>query len=652
MSQSCRLSSAARSVESRIEPLPRPARHSTLRRPRSHRRGGFTLLEVLIATAVTLLMMVSLAQIFKTIGDSMKQGRAALELNNRLRSVALRIRSDLENLTVIPDPPADPSTGTGYLKIFDGSLTDYTAATASLALSRFGDVDDILLATARAGDVWFSGKVPTFVLRGGYTGAPDDLVPVSISSQHAEIVMFVEPIVASTSTALPGVVNTDRNPVYLVANPGFFQDNEANSIPDGYRVHYRTLLIRPDLNLASGILPADTASGVFIAGPQTLRLPDGTTTALASPLFDMAPTHTLSDLSVRRVVNSSDGLPGIADFIAANSLEDLMNPANRFAHIQVPISGTSNSTMPLLALGPANSALYSSEPDGTLGGTGFQVGSGFLHPAYMLHDPAIFYDPDTSVAPVAVLPPSRIGEDILASDILAFDIKGFDPGVPLLLSPGANGTSEAGAAGSDDLVLSPNDPGYASVLGSTPVGTGEFVDLCWGRKTVQQFFALGGTTLPAGANLWGQLSGYSQANYTTAPVGSLPFTNALYKSGLVYQPPGATQLVLQPSYDTWTTSYEGDGLFQAERMGRRGVVVGGSGAPLEGWRNAGGLVVDAGTDGLDNTGSTAGVDDIAEQETSAPFPVKLRGIKISIRMEDPATRQVKQMSVAKEFVSQ
>ena len=38
------------------------------RRPRAHRtprsRGGFTLLEVLIATAVTLLMMLSLSQIF------------------------------------------------------------------------------------------------------------------------------------------------------------------------------------------------------------------------------------------------------------------------------------------------------------------------------------------------------------------------------------------------------------------------------------------------------------------------------------------------------------------------------------------------------------------------------------------------------------
>ena len=67
-------------------------------------RGGFTLLEVLVATAVTLLMMVSLAQIFKVIGDSMKQGRAALELNSRIRNVAHRIQLDLNNMTVVPKP--------------------------------------------------------------------------------------------------------------------------------------------------------------------------------------------------------------------------------------------------------------------------------------------------------------------------------------------------------------------------------------------------------------------------------------------------------------------------------------------------------------------------------------------------------------------
>ena len=95
---------------------------------RFHRspRRGFTLLEVLVATTVTLLMMAALAKIFKDIGTSMKQGRATLELNNRLRDVTFRMRRDLQNLTCTPNPPAGDTTGMGYMQYYDGPQTDYT----------------------------------------------------------------------------------------------------------------------------------------------------------------------------------------------------------------------------------------------------------------------------------------------------------------------------------------------------------------------------------------------------------------------------------------------------------------------------------------------------------------------------------------------
>ncbi len=117
----------------------------------------------MIATAVTLLMMISLVQVFKVIGDSMKQGRAALQMNNSLRSVTTRLRQDLANLTVRVDPPSDTSSGGGYFEYFDGSMTDYTAAlfaTDAPRSNRFGDSDDILMFTARAGTSWFTAKYP------------------------------------------------------------------------------------------------------------------------------------------------------------------------------------------------------------------------------------------------------------------------------------------------------------------------------------------------------------------------------------------------------------------------------------------------------------------------------------------------------------
>ncbi len=638
---------------------------SLLAKQRRAHRSGFTLLEVLIATAVTLLMMISLAQIFKVIGDSMKQGRAALELNNRLRSVALRIRSDLEHLTVIPDPPGNPSEGQGYLKLYDGSMTDFSANSLDPQLNRLGDVDDIVMGTVQARDVWFTGKVPRFVLTGTSPAVPADLELVSIASQNAEIALFVQPTVAETNLNYPTISNPLRDPSYLAGYTDFFEDVDNNNVPDSYRLHYRVLLIRPDLNLPIGRLPASLPADpeIFRAGPQVLTLPDSTTVNLPSPLCDMSAIHSLCDLSVRRIYDPSDMLPGTDDYIAANSLEDLVNPANRFAHVQFPIPGTSSTTMPLLALSQAASAVYTDEPAGNLGGPGFLVGTGFLHPAFQLQHPP---SGDT-----------RVGEDILANDILAFDVKGFDNGVPLLPSLGPDGAfgiagvnddgqgavddaAEFGWAGSDDAILSPNDPGYINVLGSAPVGTGEYVDLGWGRKTVLHALSTTPPTpVPGNANLWSQLSGYSSTNYATNGA-ARGYSTGMYGSGQVITTPGGALHVLQPSFDTWTSSYEGDGILQAYRSGREGVTrisgtvalfgTGASDVPnaVPAWRR---VSFDAANDGIDNN-LAGGVDDVSELETMAPFPVKLRGMKLIVRMEDVATRQIKQMSIAREFVSQ
>jgi prepilin-type N-terminal cleavage/methylation domain-containing protein len=604
-------------------------------------RQGFTLLEVMIATAVTLLMMLSLAQIFKVIGDSMKQGRAVLELNNRLRSVVYRLRTDLDRLTAFPEPPADPSTATGYLQIFDGSLTDFSTSNISLAHSRFGDVDDIFMATIRAGDVWFTGKVPAYILAQRAPNSAADIQMVTIASQYAEVAVFAQPA--------PGTSTSGTN----------FKDSDGLSgFPDSFRLHYRTLLIRPDLNLSTGLLPG----GTFGPESWTICRPEGN--GLPSPLSDMAKAHQQCDLSIRRVFDPSTPATGI-DPVAANSLEDLVDPANRFAHVQVPISGTRSTTMPLLALDVAlgvttaivdttttPNAQYNNAFEPTGGGS-IQVGSGFLHPAFVLRG-------------------DRTGEDLLGSDILAFDIKVFDPGVPLLASPGPDRVDELGAAGTDDVVLSPNDPGYAAALtsGVSAVGTGEYVDLAWARKLVAHSLNPA-SAINASTNVWSPFSGFSQANFSPAvPINS--YTDGLYKSGYILRVGnGPVPLVLQPCFDTWTSRYEGDGVLQAQLIGEAGVIridgalnLYGIGSGTDAgniyppWKNNGGVpVIDAATDGLDNNPPPGpltglGIDDASELETSPPYPTPLRGIKISVRMEDPLTRQIKQMSAGKEFVSQ
>ncbi|MCA9134834.1 MAG: hypothetical protein KDA45_16815, partial [Planctomycetales bacterium] len=220
----------------------------------------------------------------------------------------------------------------------------------------------------------------------------------------------------------------------------------------------------------------------------------------------------------------------------------------------------------------------------------------------------------------------------------------YDPGVPLLATSNLD-------------VLSPNDPGYRDLVGAAPVATGEYVDLGWARKLATHGATQ--TAMAAGTNIWSPMSGYSQTNF--ASNGALAgHTDAILKSGSVLYA-GSNPLVMQPAYDTWTTRYEGDGILQSYRNGFSGLVrisgattlygmgAGDTSSALPAWRRTN---IDAGTDGIDNGMSLAGVDDLSELETSPPYPTPLRGLRISIRMEDPATRLVKQMSVAKEFVTQ
>ena len=87
------------------------------------------------------------------------------------------------------------------------------------------------------------------------------------------------------------------------------------------------------------------------------------------------------------------------------------------------------------------------------------------------------------------------------------------------------------------------------------------------------------------------------------------------------------------TYDTWSVQYEADGLNQ----------------DLDAF-------TDEGTNGLDNPDPTLppnlqnpAVDDVSERETSPPDPFPLRGIQITVRVLDPDSRQVRQITVVNDF---
>lgn len=189
--------------------------------------------------------------------------------------------------------------------------------------------------------------------------------------------------------------------------------------------------------------------------------------------------------------------------------------------------------------------------------------------------------PDVSTLVLPATAPDRtacaesFGSDLVLTNLLAFDVQAYDP------------TVEVRRAGSDPVL--PSDPGYSVLPPGVPevIGTGGYVDLGFSRYVA---------ALP--------LPGFS----------------------VFSDPPAARSQLPPPTYDTWSLSYEQDGIDQD-----------------------GNSVVDQGTNGFDDDGVN-GVDDVGERETSPPYPVPLRGIQVRLRIIDRDTRQVRQMTVTSDFI--
>lgn len=501
-------------------------------------RRGLTLVEVLIATVLAMLLLMSLASAFKKVGDSITENRAALQMSNQLRAVSSLLRRDLEMATVKPNPPMLAASPMGYFKIYEGPTSDFSAKlyleAANPGAGRFGDFDDILMFTASASGEWFTGKVPRYIAekRNPTNPTPYDLEPVVIGSKYAEVIWYTSPL-ALDSTGLPTKL----------------------------QLHRRVLLIRPDLNGSSGVLAL------------------GTTTLPAA--------YQTCDLSMHRIANGR---------VVANTLEDLMYLENRFAHIQV--SAQSHLSMPILDLGTAVPFAQGASSFGSI-----PARSGLLNGNYILQG-------------------DRQGEDVVMSDCVAFDLKVFDREVPLY----GVGT---GAAGTDSMVLSPNDPGYAAAISSAPVGSGDFVDLGWYRNVAPM------VTNAVPPRLFVGFSGFRNH-------GTNSFSFNLLKSGMVVIG-GWSQI----SYDSWTTGYELDGRLQGDLSGGL--------APQTGTvqlssTTAARTNVDIGTNGVDDDANGL-IDDFLEWETSAPFPIVLPSVQATIRLEEPDTRQLQQVSVVSEFLT-
>jgi hypothetical protein len=244
-----------------------------------------------------------------------------------------------------------------------------------------------------------------------------------------------------------------------------FVDRDGNGTFDNgepLNLHRRVLLIRPDLtSLISGY--SATQLGQFWQE---------------------------NDLSVR--VDGSN--------LAANSLADLTQRANRFGHV-----GTFPSAI--------------------------SITGGFL-----THDRA---DATKSL----VLSGDRTGEDVMLSNVLAADIRVYDPDAPIR----GTGTIPPGTNDPPTEPVTPGDPGFKTA--ATTIGYGAYVDLGYNEGT--GFFNT--TEMGRYANFTSfddaNSNGILDTGETRAPI-------------LSVKPNLRSQITSQLVYDTWSYWYEHDGVNQ------------------------------------------------------------------------------------------
>ncbi len=664
-------------------------------------RPGFTLVEMLIAMAVTLILVSALASGFAFVGQSIRDGRGEVELSNQLRDITERMREELNAMTVSLSPNSGGPDQLGYFVYHEGPMTDATSSIFGaerspadpsqvvLNHSRYGDFDDYMAFTAVAtGDTWFTGKVPQFVLDqktaqlSGVAYDPtafsgDPLNPVVIRSKYAEIIYFASPEYVRTS---------------LPATP-LYADLDANGLPNNLRLHRRVLLIRPDLNIEDSSVVGGLRVTPLPIAPATIRVFDGmpfpslladnwpTITAATSNtvnpgvapadawLYGMAGVHQQCDLSLRRVLDADEGPPSRLGLptriVAANSLADLAKPHNRFAHVRAPGNeiglGTANvniTSMPILALGAPAAILDTraeldnnvrlSPPPTPSGAAVVRPNrwSGFLRPEFVLGGD---YSHLNNSADAWGL--ERIGEDIIANNVVGFDVKVFDP----------QAISISTLSG---MIVGSNDPGFREAVleyaadttanKATRLMHGDYVDLAY--------------PVLAGGSLrgWGPMRRDRLATANTDPVNasvasllatpfsgivgfgnlSNSYTPAIYRSGKLLISGGGIQF-FQPTFDTYTSAYEVDGLLQGfERTGSpvAAADVGGAGNGTRWTTYNDANLVDRGSNGLDDDG-LFGADDDGERETLAPFQAKASAIRVTIRLENRDNRQLKQASV-------
>jgi prepilin-type N-terminal cleavage/methylation domain-containing protein len=391
-------------------------------------RRGFTIVEMMIAMALTLIMVYAIAEFYAYVGETVRDGRAKIELSGALRTATQRLKDDLDSVTVRMQLPLDDGAAQGYIAFTEGICNDAAPLPATLGIidadgDGIGDIGqdadgDGIANYLQVGDatnlLGDTDDVLAFTIR---TQAEPFVAPAAIPNFATGIFSHTAMETSSLAEVIWWTSFTD-NPTFATA--GVWDAGEAKT------VQRRLLLIRPDRNLIHG-------GDMDYSGPYYVRVPG---TDINQAHYELLQQ---SDVSVRVL-----GLINGHVYFMANSLADLARRENRFMNVRGAFPNP-------LDLNPHFAGDQAADP----------------------------WDPANNGAQYRwMLNGTRRGEDVVLSNALAFDLRVYDPRAVL----------RADAAGA--VLIQPGDVGYGHAIANVathPVaGAGAFVDMAYARSISPQ----------------------------------------------------------------------------------------------------------------------------------------------------------------------
>lgn len=190
------------------------------------RRNGFTLVELLVSSAIAVSVIAAVASIFAVFARTASNSQAIVDMSGRLRAASNLLRQDLLGSTAPLTPPLAAESGAGYFEIIEGPASDAfrIAGSSRVAItgtdSIQGDVDDVLRFTTQSATP-FLGR----------------LAAAQIESPIAEVVWSCTP---ATYQPVPGLVlrNLYRRQFLIFGHVGVspFVNNvlTGSSLPAAY----------------------------------------------------------------------------------------------------------------------------------------------------------------------------------------------------------------------------------------------------------------------------------------------------------------------------------------------------------------------------------------------------------------------------------